>query len=123
MDLFYSAAYVAAGVDFDTTRKAQWIAEALAQRALPNVRLRAPSPLPLRTSRRFTPPNTSPPSGPGYPHLLRHSYATHFLRRGGNPLLLQQILGHASLAMITATYSHLTIADAHVEAMRVLTAG
>jgi site-specific recombinase XerD len=57
-----------------------------------------------------------------YPHLLRHSYATHFLRRGGNPLLLQQILGHDSLAMITATYSHLTITDAHAEAMRVLTA-
>jgi site-specific recombinase XerD len=57
-----------------------------------------------------------------YPHLMRHSYATHFLRRGGNPLLLQQILGHDSLAMITATYSHLTISDAHAEAMRVLTA-
>jgi site-specific recombinase XerD len=56
-----------------------------------------------------------------YPHLLRHSYATNFLRRGGNPLLLQQILGHESLAMITANYSHLTISDAHAEAMRILT--
>jgi len=56
-----------------------------------------------------------------YPHLLRHSYATHFLRRGGNPLLLQQILGHESLTMITANYSHLTMDDAHAEAMRILT--
>ncbi len=55
-----------------------------------------------------------------YPHLLGHSFATHFLRRGGNPLLLQQILGHESLAMITANYSQLTIADAHAEAMRIL---
>jgi site-specific recombinase XerD len=55
-----------------------------------------------------------------YPHLLRHSFATHFLRRGGNPLLLQQILGHESLAMITNTYSHLTMSDAHAEAMRIL---
>jgi site-specific recombinase XerD len=58
-----------------------------------------------------------------YPHLLRHSYATNFLRRGGNPLLLQQILGHESLAMITANYSHLTISDAHAEAMRILSDG
>jgi site-specific recombinase XerD len=56
-----------------------------------------------------------------YPHLLRHSFATHFLRRGGNPLLLQQILGHDSLAMITMNYSHLTISDAHAETMRILT--
>src|SRR2546425_2962242 len=26
-----------------------------------------------------------------YPHLLRHSFATDYLRRGGNPILLQQI--------------------------------
>jgi integrase/recombinase XerD len=56
-----------------------------------------------------------------HPHLFRHSMATDFLRRGGNPLLLQQILGHTSLAMITATYSHLTISDAHAELMRILT--
>lgn len=55
-----------------------------------------------------------------YPHLLRHSMATDFLRRGGNPILLQQILGHTSLAMITQTYQHLTFGDAHDEMMRVL---
>jgi integrase len=55
-----------------------------------------------------------------YPHLLRHSMATDFLRRGGNPILLQQILGHTSLTMITQTYQHLTFGDAHDELMRVL---
>jgi site-specific recombinase XerD len=55
-----------------------------------------------------------------YPHLLRHSFATHFLRRGGNPLLLQQILGHESLAMITMNYSHLTQSDAAAALMAVL---
>jgi integrase len=57
-----------------------------------------------------------------YPHLLRHSFATDYLRRGGNPILLQQILGHSSLAMITQTYQHLTFSDAHEELMRVLAA-
>jgi integrase len=42
------------------------------------------------------------------------------LRRGGNPILLQQILGHSSLAMITQTYQHLTFTDAHDELMLVL---
>jgi integrase/recombinase XerD len=55
-----------------------------------------------------------------YPHLVRHSFATDYLRRGGNPILLQQILGHTSLAMITQTYQHLTFTDAHEELMRVL---
>jgi len=57
-----------------------------------------------------------------YPHLLRHSFATEYLRRGGNPILLQQILGHSSLTMITQTYQHLTLADAHDELMRLLAA-
>jgi site-specific recombinase XerD len=58
-----------------------------------------------------------------YPHLLRHSFATDYLRRGGNPILLQQILGHTSLAMITKTYQHLTLADAHDELMQILLGG
>src|SRR5215472_1333168 len=57
-----------------------------------------------------------------YPHLLRHSFAAEYLRRGGNPILLQQILGHSSLAMITRTYQHLQLVDAHDELMRLLAA-
>lgn len=53
-----------------------------------------------------------------YPHLLRHSYATEWLRRGGNPLLLAQQLGHENLNMIQSTYSHLVAGDVFAEAMR-----
>jgi site-specific recombinase XerD len=55
-------------------------------------------------------------------HLVRLSFATDYLRRGRNPILLQQILGHTSLAMTTQTYQHLTFTNAHKELMRVLTA-
>lgn len=39
-------------------------------------------------------------------HVLRHTFASHFMMNGGNILTLQKILGHASLTM-TLRYAHL----------------
>jgi len=39
-------------------------------------------------------------------HVLRHTFASHFMINGGNILTLQRILGHSSLAM-TMKYAHL----------------
>lgn len=40
-------------------------------------------------------------------HVLRHTFASHFMMNGGNILTLQKILGHTSLAM-TMRYAHLS---------------
>jgi integrase/recombinase XerD len=45
-----------------------------------------------------------------YPHALRHTFATNYLRAGGNVVMLQRILGHARLDM-TMRYVHLQTAD------------
>lgn len=39
-------------------------------------------------------------------HVLRHTFASHFMMNGGNILVLQRSLGHASLTM-TMRYAHL----------------
>lgn len=39
-------------------------------------------------------------------HVLRHTFASHFMANGGNILSLQKILGHSSLSM-TMRYAHL----------------
>jgi integrase len=39
-------------------------------------------------------------------HVLRHTFASHFMMNGGNILVLQKILGHTTLTM-TMRYAHL----------------
>lgn len=39
-------------------------------------------------------------------HVLRHTFASHFMMNGGNILTLQKILGHATI-MQTMVYAHL----------------
>jgi len=46
------------------------------------------------------------PAGPAT-HLMQHTFASHFVMRGGNILTLQKILGHSSLTM-TMRYAHLS---------------
>ncbi|HFW3112463.1 TPA: tyrosine-type recombinase/integrase [Salmonella enterica subsp. diarizonae serovar 61:r:-] len=38
-------------------------------------------------------------------HVLRHTFATHFMMKGGNIITLQRILGHATIQQ-TMTYAH-----------------
>ncbi|MBY8272194.1 tyrosine-type recombinase/integrase [Vibrio fluvialis] len=38
-------------------------------------------------------------------HILRHTFASHFMMNGGNILVLRDILGHADLSM-TMRYAH-----------------
>lgn len=40
-------------------------------------------------------------------HVLRHTFASHFMINGGNILIFQKVLGHGSLNM-TMRYSHLS---------------
>lgn len=40
-------------------------------------------------------------------HVLRHSFASHFMMNGGNILALQRIMGHSSI-VVTMKYAHLS---------------
>lgn len=46
-------------------------------------------------------------------HVLRHTFARHFMMNGGNILVLQQILGHSTIIM-TMRYAH--FAPDHLDA-------
>ncbi|MCP0863845.1 tyrosine-type recombinase/integrase, partial [Salmonella enterica subsp. enterica serovar Give] len=45
-------------------------------------------------------------------HVLRHTFASHFMMNGGNILVLQKILGHTDIKM-TMRYAH--FAPNHLE--------
>lgn len=50
-------------------------------------------------------------------HVLRHTFASHFMMNGGNILVLQKLLGHSSLTM-TMRYAH--FAPDHLQEAKLL---
>jgi integrase/recombinase XerD len=55
-----------------------------------------------------------------HPNLLRHSFATDYLNATGDPVTLADQLGHSSLAMVQAVYTHLAADQRHAKMMEYL---
>ena len=53
-----------------------------------------------------------------HPHLLRHTFATHFIKNGGDPFTLQRLLGHSDIktTMIYVNLAGADLAATHVRA-------
>ena len=45
------------------------------------------------------------------PHALRHTYATRFVRAGGNVVALANLLGHANVATTQRYADHLAVSE------------
>lgn len=54
-----------------------------------------------------------------YPHLLRHTFATLYLKNGGNMKYLQEILGHSSIDTTSRFYTHPEWGDIQAEHAKV----
>ena len=52
-----------------------------------------------------------------FPHQLRHTFATNYLRKGGSPLYLQQLGGWSDGVMV-ARYGRAALADAALDEAR-----
>jgi len=52
------------------------------------------------------------------PHLLRHTFATHYVMNGGDPFSLQRILGHSDIktTMIYVNLAGIGLREAHAKA-------
>jgi len=52
------------------------------------------------------------------PHILRHTFATHFIQNGGDPFSLQRILGHSDIktTMIYVNLAGVGLREAHAKA-------
>lgn len=55
-----------------------------------------------------------------YPHVFRHSLATHLLKKGLDPFMVAKLLGHRSLAMLWKTYGHVVPEDSRKDLAKYL---
>ena len=53
-----------------------------------------------------------------HPHLLRHTFATHYIMNGGDPFTLQRLLGHSSIktTMIYVNMAGTSLRENHAKA-------